>query len=91
MAGYEETWEAFLDTHDGFTRGDRARIDQHLSVDATIWDSREHADIAVRRYPPTVTFVDGGALTWRVRNTSVRRRIKRRRLLAHNHQDLLAD
>jgi len=89
MAGCEETWEALLDTHDGFKRGDRVRIDQHLSVGATIWDSREHEGIAVRRYPPTVTFVDGGALTQRVRNTGVRRRIER--LLVHNHQDLLAD
>lgn len=34
-------WAAVLDMYQGFLAGDRARIDQHIADDATVWDSEE--------------------------------------------------
>ncbi len=34
-----EIWAAQLDMYEGFTTGDRPRIDRHISPDGTMWDS----------------------------------------------------
>lgn len=41
MSDRDEIWAAVLDMYAGFLTGDRARIDQHIADDATIWDSEE--------------------------------------------------
>lgn len=48
MSDRDEIWRALLDMYDGFLTGDRPRIDQHIWVDATIWDSEE-PDLAIGR------------------------------------------
>lgn len=42
-------WAAVLDMYEGFLAGDRARIDQHIADEATIWDSEE-PDLAVGKH-----------------------------------------
>jgi hypothetical protein len=39
-----EVWAAQLDMYEGFTTGDRPRIDRHISSDGTMWDSA-HEDL----------------------------------------------
>ena len=37
----KQIWHAVREMLDGFLAGDRPRIDQHINVDCTIWDSSE--------------------------------------------------
>ena len=46
MSDRDEIWAAVLDMYAAVLAGDRARVDRHISDDATIWDSEE-PDLAV--------------------------------------------
>lgn len=46
MSDKDEIWAAVQDMYAGFLAKDRARIDQHIHEDATVWDSEE-PDLAV--------------------------------------------